>query len=123
MGREGAWHGAAAFVPIELASRCLLVDLDDRLALRALKSDLVDLAHEREVRLLARRLDASHHVLGRAGALQLLAVELLRLDDVPLLLCARRDVLRVNVGALAVAPAEARRDLVRAGLGLGLGLG
>ena len=83
----------------------------------------MDLAHEREVLLLARRLDAGHHVLGRARALQLLAVELLRLDHVPRLGRALLLALGEDVGALAVAPAEARRDLVRAGLGLGLGLG
>ena len=94
-----------------------LVDLDDGLALRALEGDRVDLAHEREVLLLARRLDAGHHVLGSARALQLLAVELLRLDHVPRLGRSLLLALGEDVGALAVAPAEARRDLVRAGLG------
>ena len=60
-----------------------VVDLDDGLAGGALEGDLEDLAHEREVLLLARRHDAGHHVLGRARALQLLPVELLGLDDVP----------------------------------------
>ena len=141
-----------------------LVDLDDGLALRALEGDRVDLAHEREVLLLARRLYAGHHVLGRVGvrirarvrvrvrvwgrvavpvpssfyyyhhhqppplplpnlgracALQLLAVELLRLDHVPRLGRALLLAPGEELGALAVAPAEARRDLDRAGLGLG----
>ena len=65
------------------AACALVVDLDDGLALRAIEGDPVDLAHEREVLLLARRLDAGHHVLGRARALQLLPVELLGLDHVP----------------------------------------
>ena len=60
-----------------------VVDIDDGLARRAVEGDPVDLAHQREFLLLARRPDAGHHVLGRARALQLLPVELLGLDDVP----------------------------------------
>jgi hypothetical protein len=37
------------------AACALVVDLDDGLALRAVEGDPVDLAHEREVLLLARR--------------------------------------------------------------------
>ena len=76
-------HGAAPHVAApERRARLGLVEGNDLLGLGALESDLVDRHEERELGLLALLLDARHDVLGGAGALQLLPVELLRLLQV-----------------------------------------
>lgn len=83
------------------------VDLNDGGRVRAAEGNLVDLAEEGEFGFGALALDACHHVLRGARTLQLLALELLLFDLVPVLGGTVDDVFGVDLGALAVTAAKA----------------
>ena len=94
-----------------------LVDVNNRLRVCALESDVVDGGEEREVSFLTGLVDACHHVPGGAGALQLLAIKPLGFDHVPRLWRSGGDILHKYVCALS-AGGEGRgggREVVREG--------
>merc|ERR1719261_807282 len=78
-----------------------VVDVNDLARMGAFESYLVDEHKEREFTLASLGFERLHHVLARASALKLLPIELLALDDRPLLCVAINDLVGKDLSALA----------------------